>query len=141
EFLSFKGKKGKRQTGDNEGPRVALAHPKISLPPRLPVFSLRSLLLGGGVAGVLLAEAIDTALRVHQAMLARVERVAGGTDVDLELGLCGTRFELIAAGAGHVHDLVLGVDAVFHCHSPEPHARKSAGGLKGTRNLISESGL
>src|SRR5438034_4601837 len=71
-------------------------------------------------------------------MLARVERVASGADVHLELGLGGARVELIATGAGHAHDLVLGVDAVFHCRSPEPHARKDAGGLKGTRNLISE---
>jgi len=78
---------------------------------------LARLLLGGsrgGVAGVLAAEAIDATLRVHEAMLARVERVAGSTDIDLELVPGRARLELVAAGAAHVNDLVLGVDAVFH---------------------------
>src|SRR4051812_23916586 len=107
------------------------AHP--TKPSRLPAFLLirsRELLFrsrGGGVARVFAAEAIDAALRVHEAVLARVERVAGSTDIDLELVASGAGLELIATGAAHANDLVLGVDAVFHFRFFLPHAKKRWG--------------
>src|SRR5262249_35084874 len=58
---------------------------ELSLEPcRRAQVRVRSLLASRGAARVLAAEAIHAALRVHQALLARVKRVAGRADVDLE---------------------------------------------------------
>src|SRR5919201_36281 len=68
-------------------------------------------------AGLLEAalEALHPAAGVHQLLLPRVERVAVGADLDMELGLGRARVELVAAGAANVCDDVLGMDAGFHC--------------------------
>src|SRR5262249_61231798 len=60
-------------------------------------------------------EALDAAARVHQLLLARVERVAGRADLDVELGLRGARLELVAARAANGREDVLGMDAGLHC--------------------------
>ena len=66
-------------------------------------------------------------------MLARVKRVASSADVDQELVPGGAGLELVAAGAGHVNDLVLGVDAVFHFRFFLASCAEGAGGLRGAR--------
>jgi hypothetical protein len=68
-------------------------------------------LLGVG-RGKLAAEAVDTAGRVHQLLLAGKERVAGSADFDDDVALvCRTRVELVTAGALHVRRFVLGMNS------------------------------
>lgn len=45
-------------------------------------------------------EALDAAGRVDDAVLTGEERVALAAHLDPDLGLCGTRFPAVAAGAG-----------------------------------------
>src|SRR5690606_30601728 len=66
------------------------------------------------VLRVVAAEAIEAASRVHQALLAGVERMAGTAEVDRQLGARRARLKLVTAGAGHRDDLVLRVNSVFH---------------------------
>src|SRR5689334_87019 len=70
----------------------------------------------GLAAGLLEAalEALDAAAAVHQLLLARVERVAGRADLDVQLGPRGARLELVAAGAANGRLDVLGVDIGLH---------------------------
>ena len=49
----------------------------------------------------LVGEALDASASVNELLLPGVERVAGAADVDLELGLRGTRRESVAAAALH----------------------------------------
>src|SRR5262249_46953655 len=67
-----------------------------------------------GLVRVLLAEAIDAALRVDQALLARVEGMTSGAHVHREFLLRRAGLEHVSAGAGDAHEFVLGVDAVLH---------------------------
>src|ERR1043166_6166894 len=60
-------------------------------------------------------EALDAAAAVHQLLLARVERVAVRADFDVQLGLRGTRDELVPARAANGRQDVLGMDAGLHC--------------------------
>src|SRR5262249_51164507 len=55
----------------------------------------------GGAAGPLepALEALDPAARVHQLLLAGVEGMALGADLDMQLGLRRTHLELVAARA------------------------------------------
>ena len=73
-----------------------------------------------GAAGLLEAalEALHPATRVHQLLLARVERVAGGADLDVQVRLRRARVELVAAGAAHVRQDVLGMDLVVKTRHP-----------------------
>src|SRR5689334_13819598 len=68
-------------------------------------------------AGALQAalEALDATARVHELLLARVERVALRADLDVQLGLRRAGLERVSAGARHRGDDVLGMDAGFHC--------------------------
>ena len=63
----------------------------------------------------LLAEALDTTCRVHEPLLASEERVALRADVRVNLGLCRSSLERIAAGALHRRRMVFGMDVGFHC--------------------------
>src|SRR5688572_10533253 len=69
----------------------------------------------GLLQAVFLAEAVDAAARVHDLLLARVERVAVRADFDLEVGPeRGTRLEGVATAAGHRDVGVRRVNAFFH---------------------------
>src|SRR5262245_7019801 len=59
-------------------------------------------------------EALHPAAAVDELLLARVERVAGGADLHVELRLRRARRELVPAGAGHVRDDVFGMDVRLH---------------------------
>ena len=63
---------------------------------------------------VTLLEAIDTAARVNELLLAGEERVALGADFNAQLRLSGTRYESVAANAGHGRLLILRMDAFLH---------------------------
>src|SRR5450432_156820 len=69
---------------------------------------------GRRFAFIATAEAVDTTLRVHHALLARVKRVTSRADIDLQLGLGGASRKLVAAGARDRDFVVFRVDAVFH---------------------------
>jgi hypothetical protein len=72
-----------------------------------------SLRFGGGC--VFLAELIDAAAGVHNFLLARVERMAIGTNFDLQILTDGrTRLEFVPAGARYRDLFVIGMDAGFH---------------------------
>ena len=59
-------------------------------------------------------EALDPTAGVHELLLARVERVAVGADLDVELGLRRAGRELVAARARDVREDVLGMDVGLH---------------------------
>src|SRR4051794_23739974 len=69
----------------------------------------------GCAAGLAAAEALDAAAGVHQLLPARVERVAVGADLDVDLCLRGASRELVPARAAHVSLYVVGVDLGLHC--------------------------
>src|SRR4051812_4739414 len=62
-------------------------------------------------------EARDPATGVQDLLLARVERVAGGADLDVDGtgGLGAVGGEAVPAAAGHLSGDVLGVDAALQC--------------------------
>lgn len=69
----------------------------------------------GGLA-VALAEPVNASGCIHQALLSGEERMASGAHIDGKiLGTCRPRLKLVAARAGDVDDLVLGVNSFFHC--------------------------
>ena len=75
-------------------------------------------------AGLLEAalEALHPAAGVDELLLARVERMALGADLHVELCLRRARPELVAAGAGHVREDVLGMDVGLHRRARIPAA-------------------
>src|SRR4051795_479879 len=68
----------------------------------------------GCAAGLAAAEALDAAAGIHQLLLARVERVAVGADLDVNLCLRRTSRELVPARAAHVSFYVFGVEIGLH---------------------------
>src|SRR3989304_5906224 len=73
--------------------------------------------LGAAGAAGLLEPALGplpSTARVDELLLPRVEGVALGADLHVQLGLRGTRPELVAARAGHVREHVVGMDAGLH---------------------------
>ncbi len=62
-----------------------------------------------------LLEAIHTAARVNQLLLAGVERMALGADIHLHLFLRGAGFESLTAYAANDALTVLGMDLFLHC--------------------------
>ena len=65
--------------------------------------------------GVLLAELVHAAGRIHDLLLARVERMAVRADFHLEIvSQSRLRLERIAAGAAHVDFFVIRVRVGFH---------------------------
>src|SRR5579859_4194175 len=78
-----------------------------------------SLCAGGGALRALASghaplEALDPAAGIHQLLLARVERVTGGTDLHVNLGLGRAGHELVAAGAADVSFHVLRMNVCLH---------------------------
>ena len=65
--------------------------------------------------GVLLAEAVDTAGGVDEALLAGEERMASGADFDVhDFALGGENFHDVAAGADELSLVHFRMDAFFH---------------------------
>src|SRR5262249_39092294 len=73
-------------------------------------------LAAAGAAGLLepALEPLHAAARVDQLLLTGVERVAVRADLDMELGLRGTRLERVPAGARHGCEDVFGVNIRLH---------------------------
>src|ERR1700744_2923439 len=64
---------------------------------------------------ILFAELIDATAGIHNFLLAGIERMAAGTNFDLQILTDGrTRLELVAAGARDRDLLVIGMNAGFH---------------------------
>src|SRR2546423_5165864 len=85
----------------------------------------RRALAAAGAAGARLAalEPLYSAAGIDQLLAARVERVAVGADLDVELGLGRTRGELVAACTADVRLDVLGMDAGLHLEIKSRGAR------------------
>ena len=107
------------------GLRTATDHadgPRIITPSRTawpPMGALTAELLTArrrGGAGLLEAalEPLDAAARVHELLLARVEGMALGADLDMKLGLGGAGLERVPAGARDGREDVLGMDVGLH---------------------------
>src|SRR3954449_4723519 len=92
--------------------RCATSSPSRTAVSAVALMQLPARSLGGAAL-----EAIDPAARVDQLLPARVERVAVGADLDVDLGLGRARRELVAARAAHVGLDVLGVDLGLHRES------------------------
>src|SRR5918999_1677287 len=69
-----------------------------------------------GAAGLLetALETLDAAASIDELLLARVVRVAGRADLDVELGLRRTGLKLVAAGAANGRKDVLRMDVSLH---------------------------
>ena len=72
------------------------------------------LLPGLGVLGGASLEPLDPTTGVDQLLLAGVERVALGAELDVQIRHRGARVELVAARAMHVGERVLGVNSCLH---------------------------
>src|SRR6478752_7390100 len=103
---------------DGDGPVAGAAH-HHALEDRLSadVCHESSALAAAWLAGALQAalEALDATARIHELLLARVERVALRADLDVQLGLRRAGLERVSAGTRHRGDDVLGMDVGFHC--------------------------
>src|SRR4029453_2417043 len=77
---------------------------------------LRLVLAAASCAGLLEAalEALHSTARVYELLLPRVERMALGADLDVELLLRRARPELVAARTRDVREDVVGMDVGFH---------------------------
>jgi hypothetical protein len=75
-----------------------------------------SLLVAATGSGLLEAalEPLHPSARVHELLLARVERVAFGADLDMKVRLRGARLKLVAAGAANGREDIVGVDVGLH---------------------------
>ena len=67
---------------------------------------------------VFLVELIDTSLRSGSLLRASVERMALGADFNVDLRLCGTGNECVAAVACHSSLIILGLNRSFHDFPP-----------------------
>src|SRR5207237_295570 len=100
-------------TDHAEGPRIMT--PSSTAWP--PMGALIELLAAAGVPAGLLEAALEPlhpAARVHELLLARVERVALRADLDVQLALGRARLERVAARARHRGEGVLGVNVGLH---------------------------
>src|SRR5581483_2226064 len=70
-------------------------------------------------------EALDPSTGVHELLLARIEGVALGADLDVQLGLGRMDLERVPAGARHRGEHVIGMDTGLH-RSPRIAAACSA---------------
>ena len=61
-----------------------------------------------------LLEAVYTSACINQLLLAGVEGVALGTDLDSDIRLCGTGLDHISAGTGDGSLLIVGMDTLSH---------------------------
>ena len=79
------------------------------------LFGSRALLLDSGIAaGKLFLELLDASGRVDVLQLARIERVAGAANIDLQLGPRRPSLKGIAATAFHSRFDLLWVDVGLH---------------------------
>ena len=62
-----------------------------------------------------LLEAINTSASVYELLLAGVERMALGADINLHLFLCGPGLKCFTAYAANDAFAVLGMDVFLHC--------------------------
>src|SRR5438105_1429405 len=97
-------------TAQFDGLRI-ITPSRTACPPTVMV-ELAAPRLAGALEAAL--EALDPAARIHELVLARVERVAVRADLHVQLGLRGARLERVPAGAGHVREHVVGMDAGLH---------------------------
>ncbi len=69
-----------------------------------------------GAAGLLqpALEPLHAAARVDELLLPRVERMALGADLDVQIGLRRARLELVATGAANDREIVVRVDSSLH---------------------------
>src|SRR5258706_6025704 len=112
---------------------VLCANKKGSPKAAFPQADRRRLLggLGRALAGITLLELVDASGGIHDLLLARVERMGFGRDLDLVDRILLAVFPLDGfvgrdRGAGHEAEVaarveennfaVIGVNAVFHCH-------------------------
>ena len=70
------------------------------------------------VVAVLLIELINTSLSGGSLLCVCVERMALGADFDVDLRLCGSGYECVAAVAGHSCLIILGLNRSFHDFPP-----------------------
>src|SRR5262249_33926046 len=103
---------------DGDGPVAGAAH-HHALEDGLAAERAHPRLAVGAALGALGAletalEALHPAARVHELLLARVERVAVRADLDVQLGLRRSRLERVPAGARHGCEDVLGMDVGLH---------------------------
>src|ERR1035437_9009283 len=127
-------------TGEDARHSTSSAFPKVKPPggggfqecafPRkllLRGLCLRRFRFGGVALGVLAAEALDAAGRIHELLLAGKERVAGGADFYADVALMsGTGDECVAAGAMHADLTIVGMDGCFRSeeHTSELQSRQ-----------------
>src|SRR5262245_1969529 len=97
------------------GPRI-ITPSRTAWPPIGALMRFFSLL---GPAGLLEAplEALDATAGVHQLLLPRVEGVALGADLDVQLRLGRTCLKLVPARAVHGCENVVGMDVRLHLSS------------------------
>src|SRR6476646_7624579 len=102
-------------TAQLPGPRIitpsrTACPPTVLMPARL---AAGAALCALGALEALL-EALHPAARVHELLLARVERVAVRADLDVELRLRRSGLERVPAGARHRREDILGMDVGLH---------------------------
>jgi hypothetical protein len=100
--------------------------PWILYPPSESLFSL----IASFIQAVTFLETLNAAGGINQLLFAGEKRMAGGTEFQPDIGLGGTGFKLVAAGAADRNGVVLGMDSFFH-HQPQKNhiagtIRKSA---------------
>jgi hypothetical protein len=75
---------------------------------------------------VFLLELINSAAGIQELLLAGEERMAAGANFDAQLFLGRASFKGVAAGAGHLSYIVLGLNCCLHLNihlsRPKPHA-------------------
>ena len=93
--------------------------------PIMPALELVRLMLGsgcafgGGFLAIALVEAIDASGGIDQLLLAGKERVASGTNFDVQVTfLSRASLERLAAGAGNCYLDVFWMDSWFHLTLP-----------------------
>ncbi len=67
---------------------------------------------------VALVESLDTAGRVNNLLLARVERMASGADFNLQVLGCGLGLDHVATRAMDLTKLIIGMNTFLHNRPP-----------------------
>src|SRR6188474_3262175 len=111
-------------TAQLDGLRI-MTPSRTAWPPYV-IFTARS--AAARAAGLLepALEALHPTARVDELLLPRVEGMAGGADLHVQLGLRGAGPELVAARARHVREDVVGVDVGLHGPARIPAAVPAA---------------
>src|SRR6266508_1583259 len=101
-------------TDHAEGPRIMT--PSRTACPPIGALTATPLGAAGAPAGLLqpALEPLHASAGVHELLLARVERVALGADLDVEIALGRARLEGVPARAGHRGENVLGMSVGLH---------------------------